>query len=114
MTMLDSQDRLFRITRTALALSLTLLPGCIVHLATGSPLTDAISTTTIWLIPGLVFLYHHCRTIGALHRLLVFLLPFGRLHSPGIVIFCWLWPVSIPVFLSFNKRLDRSSNDHSE
>lgn len=114
MNMTDIHDSLFRVTRTALALSLTLLPGCIFHLATGSPLSDAISTTTIWLIPGLVYLYLHCKTIGALHRLLVFLLPFGRLHSPGIVIFCWLWPVSIPVFLRFNRRLNRSCNDNSE
>lgn len=109
MTVMDTEHALFKIKRTALAFSLILLPGTVLYWISGYPLFDAISVTSIWLIPGLLYLFLHCRNQRAVHRLLVFLLPFGRMHSSGIVAFCWLWPISIPMFRHFNRRLDSAS-----
>ena len=94
---MDIQNRLFNFKRTALALSLILLPGCVLH-------------WTLWLVPGLAYLYLFCSSLAAVQRLLVFLLPFGRMHSTGFVAFCWLWPITIPMFWRFNKRLDAGTN----
>lgn len=109
MTVMDTEHTLFQFKRTALAFSLILLPGTVLHWISGYPLFDAISVTSMWLIPGLLYLFLNCRTLHAIHRLLVFLLPFGRMHSSGIVTFCWLWPISIPMFRRFNRRLDSSN-----
>lgn len=110
MTVMDAENALFQAKRTALAFSLILMPGTALHLLSGYPLFDAISATSIWLVPGLAYLFLFCRTKAAILRLLVFLLPFGRMHSSGIVTFCWLWPVSIPMFRRFNRRLDSGSH----
>lgn len=110
MTVMDTQHTLFQFKRTALAFSLILLPGTVLHWITGFPLFDAISATSMWFIPGLLYLFLNCRCKRAIHRLLVFLLPFGRMHSSGIVTFCWLWPIAIPMFRRFNCRLDRTSS----
>ncbi len=109
MTVMDIENTLFQAKRTTLAFSLILLPGTLLHLLAGYPLFDAISVTSIWLFPGLVYLFLNCRTTASVHRLLVFLLPFGRMHSSGIVAFCWLWPLSIPMFRRFNRHLDSGS-----
>lgn len=109
MTAIDVQQIMFKAQRTALAFSLIFLPGTILHWLTNYPLFEAISVTTIWLIPGLSYIYFNCRTLPAIHRLLVFLLPFGRMHSPGLVVFCWLWPISIPLLRRFNRRRDSAS-----
>ena len=68
----------------------------------------AIERTSYWLIPGFAYIYYKSRSLTAFHRFLVFLLPFGRWHSSGIVVFCWFWPLSIALFHRFNRRLDRS------
>lgn len=106
MTVMDTEIALFQAKRTALAFSLILLPGTVLHLIAGYPLFEAISATSIWLVPGLTYIFLNCRTPATIQRLLVFLLPFGRMHSSGIVTFCWLWPLSIPMFRRFNRRLD--------
>lgn len=108
MTVMHIENTLLQAKRTNLAFSLILLPGTLLHLPAGYPLFDAISVTSIWLVPGLVYLFLNCRTTASVHRLLVFLLPFGRMHS-GIVAFCWLWPLSIPMFRRFNRHLDSGS-----
>ena len=102
-------ERLFHLQRLSLALSVVMLPGCVITWATNSPLLDAISLSVIWLVPGLAYLYLCCSTLPALHRLLVFLLPFGRMHSTGLITFCWLWPLSIPLFRKFNRLLDEAT-----
>ena len=109
MTVMDIQNSLFKAQRTALAFSLILLPGTILHWISGYALIDAISITTIWLIPGLSYIFFSCRTLPAIHRLLVFLLPFGRMHSSGMIVYCWMWPLSIPLLRRFNRRLDNAS-----
>ena len=110
MTRKDIQNRLFNFKRTALALSLILLPGCVLHWFSSFSLVDAISLSTLWLVPGLAYLYLFCSSLAAVQCLLVFLLPFGRMHSTGFVAFCWLWPITIPMFWRFNKRLDAGTN----
>lgn len=102
---------LFDLQRLSLAMALILLPGCLLHLSTDMDLEAAIERTSYWLIPGFAYIYFKSRSISAFHRVLVFLLPFGRWHSSGIVVFCWFWPLSIPLFQRFNRRLDRSIDE---
>ena len=104
----STRNHLFDVQRLAPAMALILLPGCILHLATDMDLETAIERTSYWLIPGFVYIYYKSRSLTAFHWFLVFLLPFGRWHSSGIVVFCWFWPLSIALFHRFNRRLDRS------
>ena len=78
MTVMDTEIALFQAKRTALAFSLILLPGTVLHLIAGYPLFEAISATSIWLVPGLTYIFLNCRTPATIQRLLVFLLPFGK------------------------------------
>lgn len=48
MTAMDIEDALFQFKRTALAFSLILLPGTVLHWTASYPLFDAISTIIGW------------------------------------------------------------------
>ncbi len=107
--MTDTRSVLFEIQRMLLAMSLILLPACLANLIAGYSLANSLGVSCLWIFPGMMFVRHHCRTSRAIHRLLVFLLPFGRFVSSGVVVFCWLWPIAIPMLLRFNRHLDRGS-----
>lgn len=103
---MDTETPLYQMARMLTAFSVTVFPGCVIHLLSDIPLLEAISASTTWLVPCLAYFYFACRSRLAVMRLIVFLLPFGRLNSFGLMSFCWLWPIAIPMFIQFNRRLD--------
>ena len=105
--MTGNRSVVFEVQRMLLAMSLIVLPACLANLVAGCSLTNALAGSCLWISPGMMFVRHHCRSPRAIHRLLVFLLPFGRYVSSGVIVFCWFWPIAIPLLHRFNRRLDK-------
>ena len=103
--MSNQHDVLFELKRMLLAMSMIFLPACLANLA-GYSLLNGLRMSCFWIIPGVIFVLAHCRSPQATHRLLVFLLPFGRFVSSGVIVFCLFWPITIPLLYRFNKRLN--------
>ncbi len=107
MSMADTRSALFEVQRMLLTMSLIVLPACLANLFAGCSFANVLAASCVWLFLGMMFVRRYCRSPRAIHRFLVFLWPFGRFVSSGAIVFCWFWPIAIPLLLRFNRRLDR-------
>lgn len=100
------------VTRTLFTVSLVYLPGCLLYWAKPDAWQDAltpIALCAIWLTPGLAYIYKIASRGSEDYRtFLDFTDRYCHWHSTAVILFAWLWPVTI---LVYRRHLARASKE---